>query len=158
MSVELPDLAQVLGPLLARVTTEQQPLLLAAAERLAAERYRGWASQAKGAERAGFLACAAREEEIARRVESLYTDVAATERAILAAVPDLLEINRTLFAPYPLAQQLLLQSRGERLGAMTWRRFAAGENDPERRQTFLGCALLEEESAAFLEALSPGIG
>ena len=39
-----------------------------------------------------------------------------------------------------------LQAQGERLGAATWRSFAAGA-------VFLGCALLEEENAACLETL-----
>ena len=39
----LPDLAEILGRVIGRVPAERQPLLLAIAERLAAERYRAWA-------------------------------------------------------------------------------------------------------------------
>lgn len=151
---ELPDIAEVLAGILQRVPPGQHAVLIALAERLAAERYRGWASEVAGPDRrAGLLACADREEEIARRVEALYPAAGATQRDLLASQPDLLELNRTLFAGRPLGQQFLLQARGERLGAATWRAFAQGEKTAERRDTFLGCALLEEESAAYLESI-----
>ena len=151
---ELPNIAEVLARVLQRVPREQQPLLIALAERLAAERYRGWADEVADADRkAGLLACADREEEIARRVEGLYPAAASTPRDLLASNPDLLDINRSLFTGRPLAQQFVLQARGERLGAATWRAFARGEDTAERRDTFLGCALLEEESAVLLESI-----
>ena len=83
MSTTLPDLAEVLGRVLQRVPLAEQPLLVALAERLAAERYRGWAEE-DPAHAAGLLACAAREEEIARRVEGLYPDHESTTRQLLA--------------------------------------------------------------------------
>lgn len=153
MSTTLPDLAEVLGRVLQRVPLAEQPLLVALAERLAAERYRGWAEE-DPAHAAGLLACAAREEEIARRVEGLHPDRESTTRQLLARNPDLLDINRSLFAGRPLADQFTLQARGERLGAATWRAFAGAESDPVRRDVFLGCVLLEEESAAFLESIA----
>jgi hypothetical protein len=150
---ELPDIAAVLAPLLARVPREEQPLLVALAERLAAERYRGWAREAADRARtAGLLACAEREEEIARRVEALYPNAPAAERDLVARNPDLIAVNRSLFAGHSLDDQLRLQARGERLGAATWRSFARAA-DPAARDTFLACALLEEESAAFLESI-----
>lgn len=153
MATTLPDLAEVLGRVLQRVPLEQQPLLVALAERLAAERYRGWAEEDR-AHAAGLLECAAREEEIARRVEALHPDHESTTRDLVARNPDLLEINRSLFAGRPLADQLALQARGERLGAATWRAFARALSDPARRDAFLACALLEEKSAAFLESIA----
>jgi len=67
---------------------------------------------------------------------------------LLASNPDLLDINRSLFTGGRRAA-VRPASRGERLGAATWRAFARGETRAERRDTFLGCALLEEESAGF---------
>jgi hypothetical protein len=149
----LPDVAAVLAPILERVRREQQPLLIAVAERMAAERYRGWAAEAAHeAHRSQLLACARREEEIADRIEALYPDAAAVQREILTANPGLEGINRGLFSDRPLSEQLTLQARGERLGAATWRAFA-GEARGASRETFLACALLEEESAAVLEAI-----
>jgi len=152
--IPLPNIAEVLGPLLQRVPVDQQPLLIAVAERLAADRYRGWADQAAPLEhRSGLLACAAREEEIARRVEALYPAASAVQREILERSPDLVEINRTLFAPYALEEQYLLQAQGERVGAATWRAFAQQDTRVEVRDVFLSCALLEEQNATFLESI-----
>src|SRR5436190_1111711 len=54
MAAERPDLAAILAPILERVDVAQRPLLIALAERMAAVRYRGWASQVTdAAERAG---------------------------------------------------------------------------------------------------------
>ena len=98
-------------------------------------------------------ACADREEEIARRVEALTPDAASLQRQILADNPGLEEVNRSLFAGRPLDEQLVVQASGERLGAATWRSFARGAPSAEVRETFLGCATLEEESAAYLESM-----
>jgi len=121
---------------------------------MAADRYRGWAADPGDRNRrSGLLACADREEEIARRVEALYPEAAAVQRDILARNPDLEAINRQLFAGRPLDQQFAMQARGERLGARTWRSLARQAAAEAERQTFLGCAALEEESAAYLESL-----
>ncbi len=150
---ELPDLAEILGGVLERVPREQRPLLVAIAERMAAQRYRDWAAQPSyDAHRSQLFACAQREEEIADRIESLYPDAAAVRREILDKNPDVEEINRSLFAGRPLSEQLTIQAKGERLGAATWRSFAR-EASPAFREAFQACALLEEESAATLEAI-----
>ncbi len=150
---ELPNLAQVLSGVLERVPREQQPLLVAIAERMAAQRYRDWAAQPSyDAHRSQLFACAQREEEIADRIESLYPDAAAVRRQILAKNPDVEEINRGLFAGRPLSEQLTIQAQGERLGAATWRSLAR-DAKPAFSEAFQACALLEEESATALEAI-----
>jgi hypothetical protein len=147
----LPDVAEILAPLLARVPREHQPLFLAIAERMAAERYRRWATERP--ENAQDLhACAEREEEIAKRVEALSPDAAAIQRDMLGENPDLEVINRTLFAGRPLTQQFTIQARGERLGAATWRAFAM-EPNRSSAQTLLACAELEEANARVLEGI-----
>ena len=151
---ELPDVAAILGAVLQRVAVRERPLLIPLAERIAAERYRGWAEQITGGGRpSGLVACANREEKIASRVEALYPDAASVQRAILSANADLQEINRTIFAGRPLHQQLTIQAGAERLGAATWRAFAQHAERDEVRQTLLDCARLEEESASYLDAL-----
>jgi len=153
----LPDVAAVLAQVLQSIPREQQPLLIAAAERLAAARYRAWGHDpAMVDHRVALLACAGREEEIAARIEALHPDGAALQRELVAQHPQLAEINRTLFDGRPLAVQFAIQARGERLGAATWRAFAAHAPSPEVRDTFLACASLEEESAALLESLGAG--
>ena len=150
----LPNVAELLTPLLQRVPARERPLLIALAERMAAARYRGWAAEpGERSHRAGLLACADREEEIARRVESLFPSAASLQRDLLAKHPDLERINRELFAGRPLAEQLAIQARGERLGAATWRSLARQAQGEPERETLLACALLEEESAAYLESL-----
>lgn len=150
---ELPDIGEVVGQILQRVPREQQPLLLAQRERVAATRYRDWASADPG-QRSALLACADREEEIARQVEALYPAAASIQRDILAKNPDLTSITSALFSAYALDQQFILQARGERFGAATWRSFAQEERNPEARKAFIACALLEEQNAAFLESIS----
>jgi hypothetical protein len=128
-------------------------MLLAIAERMAAERYRAWAAEIKDrAHESDLLACAEREEEIASRVEALYPDAAAIQDDILTNNPDLGEINHRIFAGRPLHHQFAVQAQGERLGAATWRAFAR-DSSGASAQVFLGCAELEEASAQILEAL-----
>jgi hypothetical protein len=154
VTAELPDVGAALAPLLARVPRARQPLLIALAERMAAERYRGWAGEWPDAEgRAELLACAAREEEIAAKVEALFPDAAAAQAGLRTAHPELPELNRGLFAGRPLAEQFRIQANGERLGAATWRSFARHEAEGARRAALLACAELEEASARVLEAL-----
>ena len=73
---DLPSIAGVLAPVVARFPHRQQKLLIAWAERQAARRYQSWAEQVSDPERAGFLGCAAREEDIAARIEALDPDAA----------------------------------------------------------------------------------
>jgi hypothetical protein len=154
VSAALPDVGAVLAPLLAQVPRAQQPLLIALAERMAAERYRGWAGEWDAPDgRAALLACAAREEEIAAKVEALFPDAAALQRDLRAKHPELPELNRSLFADRPLAEQFAIQANGERLGAATWRSFARQEEDGARRAALLACAELEEASAKVLDGL-----
>ena len=83
-------------------------------------------------------------------------DASRIQREILASPPDLEDINRSLFAGRPLHEQFAIQAQGERVGAPTWRSFAARESDAAKRAAFLACAPLEEASAAVLEALLRG--
>lgn len=149
----LPDIAEVLAPLLERIAPEQQPLLIAIAERMAASRYRVWArGVASPTRRAALLGCAEREEEIAARIESLFADAAAIQADIRRQNPDLDEINRTLFADRPVEDQYRIQAAGERVGAATWRALAK-RAEPVARPVLRECADLEEQSAAVLESI-----
>jgi hypothetical protein len=148
----LPNIADLVGPLLQSVSREERPLLIAIAERMAAERYRSWAEAVEaGALRSELRACADREEEIASRVEALHPGAAAIQAELLANHPDLRDVNRSVFADRPLRDQFAIQAQGERVGASTWRAFAE-HAEPSARRVFLECAELEEESAAVLEA------
>jgi hypothetical protein len=150
----LPNLAETFAAVLQTVAVERQPLLIAIAERLAAERYRAWAADPGVADhRSDLLACAAREEDIAARVEALYVGAAEIQANIRTNNPGLMEINRTLFAHRPLRQQFAIQAQGERLGAATWRSLARHETDAARSAVLRTCAELEEASALVLEGI-----
>jgi len=120
---------------------------------MAADRYRGWAAEMAGPEdRDALHACAAREEEIATRIERLDPDAAVVQRALRDELPDLESITRSVF-DRPLTEQLRVQAMGERLGAATWTAFAERERDAARRAVLLGCAALEVASAETLERI-----
>lgn len=153
MTARLPDVAAILGPLLARVPVEERPLLLAIAERLAAERYRRWAA-ASPERSAGLLACAAREDEIASNVEAVFPNAAAVQARLRADHPELVTVADEIFGGRPLAEQFAIQAAGERAGASAWRTLAAVVPEGPLRQAFLACAPLEEASAAYLESLA----
>jgi rubrerythrin len=154
MSRELPNVASILGEIFAKVAAEERPLLLAFAERLAGQRYRDWAASHHDPTVArGLLACADREEEIARRVEALEPQAQAIQERILTQMPELPELSETIFAGRPLSDQLTIQASGERAGASTWKVFADSTADENVRDVYLSCAPLELENAAFLESL-----
>ena len=152
-SPDLPNIAASLAPVLERVLPEHRPLLIALAERMAAERYRSWAAAAEQpSARSDLLACAAREEEIAERVEALYPEAAGIQADLVAKHPGLEDLARSIFGDRPLHEQYAIQAEGERVGAATWRALAK-HAEPAARRAFLDCAELEELSAEVLETL-----
>lgn len=102
----------------------------------------------------GLLACADREDDIADRVEAMFANAEALQQELLAQVPELSVSTGSLFSSLPLQDQFSLQAQGERIGAATWRAYAERVPDLKLKEQFLRCALLEEESAAFLESLA----
>ena len=152
--IELPDLAKILGQALQHIEPGQRQLLLAALERLAAQRYRMWADEhLDPAVKEGLLACAEREDEIARRVESLRPNATEIQNKLLADHPELLDLNRTLFEGRPIKDQFTMQAQGERAGAAVWRAYAAAVADPSAQELLQSCSPLEEANAAFLQSL-----
>ena len=151
---KLPGIAEVAGPFFEKASREERPLLVALAERMAAKRYRGWAEAAANEDaRSQLLACAEREEEIARRVEALHPEAARVQQSLLEKYPDLEDLYASIFVDRSIRDQHAIQAQGERVGAATWRAFANGTENPAEREVFLACALLEEESATVLESL-----
>ncbi|HSO73627.1 MAG TPA: hypothetical protein VLU47_02225, partial [Blastocatellia bacterium] len=116
--------------------------------------YRSWASEHPDSSvKEGLLACADREEEIARRVESLDPNASAIQDKLLSDNPDLLELNRTLFEGRPLAVQFAMQAQGEMAGAAAWKAYGAAAADPLAGELLQSCGPLEEANAAFLQTL-----
>lgn len=151
----VPNIAELLGQVLRTIPPQLQPFLLARLERLAAQRYRSWANQSVDPTVSdGLLACADREEEIARRVESLDPEASAIQDRLLTDHPELLDLNRTLFEDRPLEVQFSMQAQGEMAGAAAWKAYAAGASDPLAAELLRSCSALEEENAAFLNTLA----
>jgi hypothetical protein len=152
--MNIPDVARILAGALRNVDVNLQPVLLAKLERLAAQRYRNWASDHPDQSvKKDLLACADREEEIATRVESLVPNALAVQDSLLADHPELLDLNRSLFEGRPLKVQFAMQADGERAGASAWKAFAAGASDPNAQQILLSCSSLEQANADFLQTL-----
>jgi len=150
----IPNVAEILAGVLRGIDSKLQPLLLAKIERLAAERYRIWASELSDRSvQQGLLACAGREEEIATRVESLVPDAARIQDKLLSDNPSLLEMNRTLFEGRPIEVQFTIQAEGERAGAAAWKAYAAASSDESAQGLLQSCSELEQENADFLQKL-----
>jgi len=151
---DIPNIAEILAGALRKIDPQLQPLLLAKLERLAAVRYRTWAKDHPDQSvKEGLLACADREEEIARRMESLNPNAVAIQDKLLTGNPELLDLNRTLFKDRPLKVQFAMQATGERAGAAAWKAFADGASDPSARELLQSCSPLEQENADFLQTL-----
>ena len=150
----IPNIAEILAGVLRNIDPNLQPIFLAKLERLAAKRYRTWASDHPDQSvKEGLLACADREEEIARRVESLEPNAAAIQDKLLSDHPELLDLNRTLFEGRPLKVQFAMQAEGERAGAAAWRAYAAAASDPSVQELLQSCSPLEQTNADFLQTL-----
>ncbi len=152
-SSDLPSITGVLTPVVARFPRRQQKLLIAWAERQAARLYRRWAEQVSGQEREGFLRCAAREKDIASRIEALDPDAQKTQWQLLAELPDLEAQILAVSADRSLEEQWEIQRRGERAGKKTWETFAAAEDDAQVKAVLFACAALEDENASFLRGV-----
>lgn len=148
---ELPSIAAILMPVVVRLPLRQQRLLIAHAERQAAEMYRSWAARVDERERNGLLHCAEREEDIAARVEALEPEADTLRRQLKATLPPDLDAQvRAVYAGRPLEEQWEIQRRAERAGKKTWENFAAAESDPTAQAVLRTCAAIEDESASFL--------
>ena len=150
--MKLPDLGAALRPILESVSAAHRPRFAALLERAAAGRYREWAA-ADAAHAAGFLDCAEREEEIARRVESFFPAAPDEHAAFARALPHVAAAAEAAFGGRPHAEQQAIQAAAERLGASAWRALAASVSDKALAAELNGCARLEEESAEWLEEL-----
>jgi hypothetical protein len=150
----IPNVAEILAGVLRTIDPMLQPLLLAKLERLAAQRYRTWASDHPDQSvKEGLQACANREDQIAMRVESLEPNALAIQAKLLSDHPELLDLNRTLFEGRPLKVQFSMQVDGERAGAAAWRAYAAGASDQSVQELLQSCSPLEQANADFLQTL-----
>ena len=150
----LPDLGEQVRPLIQTLPVGVQPRLMATLERAAANQYRTWAAACPEPVQAeGLRACAAREEEVAARIELAFPSQPDEQRHIGGVLPKIAEAYRSALAHRPVMAQYAIQAAAERRGAAFWRTLASSIPDASVREILSACAQLEERSAEFLEAI-----
>jgi len=147
----LPDLLAVFTPLFGQCAPDEQRILLAVLERLAAEHYRRWADTLSDPEqKRDFLTAAALEEHIATVAEGLEPRAEQMARTLWQRFPHLRSVYTDAMAPLSNEEQWEAQSIGEHGGAGLWRSFAQAEPNPEGRAKLFACAAADEENSQFL--------
>lgn len=152
-TIPVPDFGLLLAPFISTVPESAVPAFLARLERTAADRYRMWAD-AVPEHAEGLLECAAREDEIADRVEQIYPATAPEEIAAMdSAIGPARDTYYEVFSHLTPVQQMSIQAKAERQGAAAWRAMIEQETDMETRATLEQCAQIEEASADYLDNL-----
>ncbi len=152
--IQKATIAEIVGTAIEKYVPEEQRLVAALAERIAASRYRAWAETIGDEDhRSTLQRCAEREEEIAQRVESLHPNAAALQEQMLKDNPDLQNQYLGLFDGLALPDQFALQAEAERTGAAAWQSFADECSDPKSAEKLRSCAPLEETNASDLEQI-----
>lgn len=151
---ELPDLAHLVGTFLGQCSPTEQQVLVAGAERIAAEQYRRWAEQAADEDQDAFLAAAEREERVADVLERLTPGATATARALDDRFPMLPAAYRSVLQGRSRRDQFAIQSAAERAGGALLRALAEREGEIATREALLAAAGLEEANAGFLDAVA----
>jgi hypothetical protein len=127
---------------------------MATLERAAADQYPAWAGVCpEPAQAEGLRACAAREEEVAARIDVVFPSQPDEQRHIAGFLPQIAEAYRSALAQRPVIAQYAIQAAAERRGAAFWRTLATSIADASVREILSACAQLEERSADFLEAI-----
>ena len=152
---QTPDIGLLHRPLFAQLDPAARPRLLAALERIAAERYRSWATTLPDHADA-LTACATDEEEVAARIEAVFAVDDSAKGLIDSMLPSARQTYAELFDGLDLREQLGLQANAEGQGAEAWRRIAATHPDSIAVLELEACAVLEERSADRLRVMLSG--
>ena len=105
--IQKDTMAEIVGTAIGKYVPEEQRLVAALAERIAASRYRAWAETIGDEDhRSTLQRCAEREEEIAQRVESLHPNAPALREQMPKDNPDLHHPHPDPLAwsPWPIKQ------------------------------------------------------
>lgn len=153
MSASIPDLGELLQPVLSGLSPELFPAFLARLELFAADRYHTWARELP-AWSGELLSCADAENEIANRMIAAFAvndeDVAMFDERLVAAQA----MYHRIFEALPLREQFAAQALAERQGADAWRSMAGRSGLASAlRDELVACSLLEERSADTLDRL-----
>jgi hypothetical protein len=148
--VDIPNFGELLATHLEQVPAEGLPYMLSQLERTAAERYRGWADAVPG-HRDGLLACAAREDEIADRVEALFPPTSEHRALVLSLIPAARDTYYAVFAEYSALEQMTIQANAERQGANAWQ--GLKEAYPAKAGQLDELSAIEIRSADYLDTI-----
>jgi hypothetical protein len=148
--IEIPNFGELLAPILSQIPTETVPAALAQLERTAAERYREWASDVSE-ESEGLLDCAAREDEIADRVDAIFPIEDESRELIDSLMPSARKTYIDVFSGLTSIEQMTIQANAERQGAAAWRGMISVS--PHLKVELEALSAIEEISADFLDAL-----
>lgn len=150
--LQIPNFGQLLSPFIGQVPPSIMPRFLALLERGAADRYREWAAMLP-AHADVLLSCAASEDEIADRVEAVFTLDETLRETLVAPLPAAKQTYYEAFSGMDVWDQLRVQANAERQGAQAWRNIASRTTDQRVIAELAACSTLEEESADRLDAL-----
>ncbi len=153
--VTVPNFGELLAEHLGGVDAEALPYLLSRLERTAAARYRQWAAEVPD-QRAGLMACAAREDEIADRAEALFPPTDSHRRQVEAMIGSAKDAYYAVFEGLTPVEQMTIQAGAERQGAGAWQGLA--DAHPAHAEALSALSALETESADFLDELLPTLG
>ena len=148
--IEIPNFGELLADHLGQVPPEALPFMLSQLERTAAARYRGWAEDVPEY-RTGLLECAAREDEIADRVEAMFPPSDAHRDLVAQLIPGAKATYYDVFAKYSPIEQMTIQANAERQGADAWQ----GLKDayPELSEALDELSSIEVRSADYLDSI-----
>ena len=150
--VDIPNFGEVLAEHLGGVPQEAYPYLLSQLERTAADRYRVW-SQEVPAHAEGLLECAAREDEIADKVEALFPPTDEHRALVGDIIPKAKATYYAVFEPYTPVEQMTIQANAERQGANAWQTLKALY--PDHADALDELSSIELGSADYLDELLP---
>lgn len=151
--IEIPDFASLLAPHISAIPEPSQPAFLARLERTAADRYRGWAERLPEYA-AALLECAAREDDIADRIEKILPATSdADQQMIETEIGPARDTYYQAFSRHSVWEQLYIQANAERQGALAWRAIAQKPGYEALQTELEHCSSIEEQSADYLDQL-----
>ncbi len=149
-TVTIPNFGELLAEHLDAMPPEAFPYMLSQLERTAADRYRGWAD-AVPEHRKGLLACAAREDEIADRVEALFPPSDEHRQLVASSIGAARDTYYEVFDGHSPYEQMTIQANAERQGADAWQNLKAAY--PHLAAQMDELSAIEVQSADYLDSI-----
>lgn len=148
--LKIPLFGELLAPFLTPIPAEAKPGALALLERGAAERYRGWAD-AVPEYRMGLLACAAREDQIANKIDALLPIPLEQRETVDALIVLAKQAYFAVFENLSVIDQMTIQASAERQGSRAWPGFIP--DYPDIAKDLQSLSEIELVSAEYLDQI-----